>query len=283
MNRFIKIGLYLFFITSHFTVFSQGQTYIVEYIEEAMSGYKTSSLVITPQRTFYHAGIYQYNEEEEEVVKKEGGATIIKKTSREDFGIKQKPTFHLVDISKGMMRSQENNMFEYVLVEEPLPKIKWEIFDEEKMIADTYRCKKAVGDFRGRTYTVWFAEEIPISSGPWKLNGLPGLILEAEESEGKFFFKFKSLKHIAQKVDVDAKVAGLKVNPDQKPISWEMYKPIFIERAKKMADFIKARQSASDNDFDENTHTHTHATVSINILEKSLLKGSGLLAEEQKK
>ena len=34
--------------------------------------------------------------------------------------------------------------------------------------------------FSGREWNVWFTEEIPVSLGPWKLNGLPGIILQAE-------------------------------------------------------------------------------------------------------
>jgi GLPGLI family protein len=40
-------------------------------------------------------------------------------------------------------------------------------------------CHYAKTKFRGREWKVWFTEEIPVSLGPWKLNGLPGLILKA--------------------------------------------------------------------------------------------------------
>lgn len=34
----------------------------------------------------------------------------------------------------------------------------------------------ATTQFRGLTYTAWFALDIPINEGPWKFHGLPGLI-----------------------------------------------------------------------------------------------------------
>jgi GLPGLI family protein len=73
------------------------------------------------------------------------------------------------------------------VVEEDLARIQWQIFNEFQKVGK-YNCQKAVGDFRGRTYEVWFTSEIPLNFGPWKLNGLPGLVLKVTESKGKILF-----------------------------------------------------------------------------------------------
>lgn len=52
-----------------------------------------------------------------------------------------------------------------------------------------YQCRKAVCHFRGRSYTAWFTLEIPVNEGPWKLCGLPGLIIKAEDDRGHYSFE----------------------------------------------------------------------------------------------
>lgn len=71
--------------------------------------------------------------------------------------------------------------------EEDWEKPEWEISDETKEILG-YQCFKATADYRGRRWTVWFAPEIPVQDGPWKLCGLPGLILEAVDNHREFHF-----------------------------------------------------------------------------------------------
>lgn len=66
-------------------------------------------------------------------------------------------------------------------------KPEWEISDESKEIIG-YQCFKAISDYRGRKWTAWFAPEIPVQDGPWKLCGLPGLILEAYDSNEEYHF-----------------------------------------------------------------------------------------------
>ena len=66
-------------------------------------------------------------------------------------------------------------------------KPKWQLQEGTDTVAG-YDCQKATLNFRGRNYTAWFTTEIPISEGPWKLFGLPGLILKVEDSEKLFSF-----------------------------------------------------------------------------------------------
>ena len=66
------------------------------------------------------------------------------------------------------------------LVEEDIPVMDWEIAEDSVQTILGYECHKATTAFRGRVWTVWYAEDIPVSLGPWKLNGLTGMILQAE-------------------------------------------------------------------------------------------------------
>lgn len=63
----------------------------------------------------------------------------------------------------------------------------WTILDEKKEILG-YSCQKAETEYYGRKWTAWFTPAIPLSEGPWKLYGLPGIILEAKDNESFFHF-----------------------------------------------------------------------------------------------
>jgi GLPGLI family protein len=79
------------------------------------------------------------------------------------------------------------------IIKERLPEINWSIKEEVKTIGD-YSCQKAEAIFRGRAYTAWFCADLPYNFGPWKLSGLPGLILEAYDNKQHIKFEFQSLE-----------------------------------------------------------------------------------------
>ena len=72
--------------------------------------------------------------------------------------------------------------------EEPAVTPQWIISNDTCRIL-SYTCLKAATRFRGRDWTVWFTTEIPLNAGPWKLGGLPGLILKAADSKNHYVFE----------------------------------------------------------------------------------------------
>ena len=61
---------------------------------------------------------------------------------------------------------------------EPTPDIVWTLTDDTLTVGG-YLCQQATATHRGVAWTVCYTEEIPSSAGPWRLRGLPGLIVKA--------------------------------------------------------------------------------------------------------
>lgn len=74
------------------------------------------------------------------------------------------------------------------------------IITEDTTTVLNFSCHKAITEFRGRRYAAWFTTDIPVDDGPWKLFGLPGLILKAEDEEEIFSFEVFGLMTVADQV-----------------------------------------------------------------------------------
>lgn len=109
-----------------------------------------------------------------------------------------------------------------VYAKEDIPKIKWVLENETKKIGD-FKCKKATTKFRGRDYTCWYTEEIPLPYGPWKLQGLPGIILEAKSNDGYFGINFKKVKYPEEKISVPSS-ENILLSNKEKFITFNDYK-----------------------------------------------------------
>lgn len=127
---------------------------------------------------------------------------------------------NLVDIAKDSIYSQRylRSLHKWIYYKEKRPVIHWQFKDSTKKIGN-YKAKKATAHFRGRNYTAWYTPKIPVPYGPWKLGGLPGLILQAYDSTGNFYFS-------AQKVNFTniSSVGPIHLNGSVQHISFAKYK-----------------------------------------------------------
>ena len=83
-------------------------------------------------------------------------------------------------------------------ITEPLEQPQWDIIaDSTKQILN-YDCQMARCTFKGRTWTAWFTADIPLDNGPWKLCGLPGLILRAYDSKQQYIFDCVGMKQAGE-------------------------------------------------------------------------------------
>jgi len=76
-----------------------------------------------------------------------------------------------------------------------LKKFNWTIKEETKTIHN-YNCRRATTFFGGRVWEAWFTNQIPISDGPYKFFGLPGLILELYDTQKDYIFTSTGIEKI---------------------------------------------------------------------------------------
>lgn len=62
--------------------------------------------------------------------------------------------------------------------------MQWTVVPDSARTILGHECLMARTAYHGRDWTVWFTPEIPVQDGPWKLHGLPGLILAAQGGDG---------------------------------------------------------------------------------------------------
>ncbi len=103
-----------------------------------------------------------------------------------------------VHTSKDLLTSIDWLSSKTVRYEEPLPKFRWNLINETKMV-NNYICHKAEVEFRGRKYTAWYTKEIALPFGPWKFYGLPGLILEVQDAKKEYTILAKEINFNVQK------------------------------------------------------------------------------------
>lgn len=98
----------------------------------------------------------------------------------------------------GRLTHTEKICQDWFRYDEDMPQLDWEFTDSTTTVLG-YECQGARCKFRGREWTVFFTEEIPLMDGPWKLHGLPGLIMTATDKDGHYTFECIGIKSKADR------------------------------------------------------------------------------------
>ncbi len=114
---------------------------------------------------------------------KEGIKTVV-------YSFVESGKFHVVE-----------RLVDYYCYDEKRVLPKWTMGMGRKTIAG-YECKEAEATYLGRKWIVYFAPDIPIHLGPWKLWGLPGLIVHATDSEHFFQFELKGFETLTNEIPI---------------------------------------------------------------------------------
>ena len=73
----------------------------------------------------------------------------------------------------------------------------WQLENEQRSIKG-YDCKKATLDYGGRSWTAWYAVDLPLNVGPYKFKGLPGMIVKITDSKDHFDFELSQFEKTDQ-------------------------------------------------------------------------------------
>lgn len=95
---------------------------------------------------------------------------------------------------------------------ESLDKLDWKIDSKSTTIIGGYKCNKATVNVGGKKYIAWFTHDIPISDGPYKFRGLPGLILKINQDNNFVSFELTSLKKTSLPIE---QKKGIEVSKDE--------------------------------------------------------------------
>lgn len=105
---------------------------------------------------------------------------------------KNTPFFYYKELNNNLMLFKLSNIGIDFDGKDRLILWNWEVTNETKII-NGYNCKKAISRTFDAYFTVWFTEDIPVTAGPEKFDGLPGLILYVNTGAVEF---------IAEKVEI---------------------------------------------------------------------------------
>lgn len=130
----------------------------------------------------------------------------------------------------------------HTYVKEEMSLFDWNLISSTDSILG-YKCQKATTHFRGRDYSAWFCTDLPFRCGPWKFNGLPGVILKIESDDQYFVITANQLKISFTPSDFK--------NPykNNKTISWDEFRENYTKMYDGAEEKIKSQMARLNKEF----------------------------------
>ena len=202
MKRLIFI--FLFAMVSFYNVLSQEKLDDVVFRAVYTFSYKTR-----PDQTEYAKSDLMFLDIGEKTSKFYSRNQELRDSIRHAAMMEDLPPGESIESAKGYKRGTPHTYYmlqdikkirvttEYVLYgymyEEPLLMPKWTMLDDTMTLVG-YPCRRATAQYLGREWEVYFTTDIPLNKGPWKLWGLPGLILRAEDKDRYFLYELNNFE-----------------------------------------------------------------------------------------
>lgn len=178
------LHLVLLFLTPISLIGQTNEKLLVEYKLQFYSGMldKTGVLISDGSTALFNEGLHLDGDHVS--ITDDGNIVAINKMD---------DTFNFIDFHENQVISKRELGSKSYIVHEELSSVEWKLIPEDSKMINDFKAYKAVGSFRGRDYVAWYTPEVPSRVGPWKFHGLPGLILEINDSQNKF-------RWVAQKI-----------------------------------------------------------------------------------
>jgi len=174
-----------------------------------------STLICTKNESIFEIDHKKSKDNQDFVVNNDDGYVFKVKSEENDFVYKNK--------KHEQMYYSNTIGFKEFYIKDSLNINDWTLETATKTILG-YTCQKATTSYGGRNYTAYFTYEIPITDGPWRFNGLPGLILEVFDEDKVFKMEATGIEIKNNTIVID--------NPykDKKLMSWQQFLKLYKKK-----------------------------------------------------
>ncbi len=153
------------------------------------------------------------------------------------------------DFNKELIYSNYSILNHNFYVKDKIEQLNWTLLDSTETILN-YNCQIAKTKFRGRTYLASFTKDIVSSNGPWKFQGLPGLILKVvsiNDLYESFEMECIEIQNNSKNNNVEETFKKFIDRYNEKFITWENLILEIDDFLKKHIQNIKSSEESSDS------------------------------------